>query len=81
LVNDTGSGRKECAMNFPPETNLRLCRKTTMESLMKLREARTIAAGNTEIATLTAIDRASASVADLIANLDYQLTLLERRRA
>jgi hypothetical protein len=68
-------------MNFPPETALRLCRKTTVESLVKLREARAMAAGDAEIATVQAIDRAAVSVADVIANLDYQLLMLARRQA
>jgi hypothetical protein len=68
-------------MNFPPETALRLCRKTTTEALVKLREARAMAAGDAEIATVQAIDRAAISVADVIANLDYQLLMLTRRQA
>jgi hypothetical protein len=68
-------------MNLPSETALRLSRKAIVEALGKMKDARDIAGRAQEVATVQAIDRASVSIADVIANVDYQLMTLARRRA
>jgi hypothetical protein len=68
-------------MNFPSETALRLSRQAMLEALGKMKDARDIAGRAQEVATVQAIDRASVSIADVIANVDYQLMTLARRRA
>jgi hypothetical protein len=67
-------------MTFPPETALRLSRKALVEALGKMKEARDIAGNARDVTTTDAIERASISIADVIANVDYQLTLLTRRQ-
>jgi hypothetical protein len=67
-------------MTFPPETALRLTRKSLVETLLKMKEARDLAAGGDEVGIAQAIERVSVSIADVIANVDYHLATLERRQ-
>jgi hypothetical protein len=67
-------------MNFPPETTLRLCRKALVESRGNLNEAR-IQARRHDPDIVQAVERLSASLDDLLVNVDYRIDLLTRRRA
>jgi hypothetical protein len=67
-------------MNFPAETTLRLCRKALVESRRDFNEAR-VQARRHDADIVQAVERLSASLGDLLVNIDYRIDLLARRRA